>query len=108
MTPAQAIGMLDRQLAKHGETLSLRRGGTPPLSVNGRGFVRAFKPQDLVGEVQQGDTMVVLSPNSVGMFPIPILQGDKIVVAGRVKNVEAAEHVRMLDQVVRINVQVRG
>lgn len=105
MTPLQAIAMLDRQLARHGQTVTLARGAS---SVTIPGFVRGFRPEELVGDIQQGDLSAVLSPTNLGDFPVPVQHNDKLTVAGAVKNVESAEHVCMLDQLVRINLVVRG
>jgi hypothetical protein len=106
MTPVQAIAQLDRQLAKHGQTVVLTRSGSDPITM--AAFVRGYKPEDLVGDIQQGDLSVILSPTNIGAFPVPVREGDKVSVAGAVKNVQSAEHVRMLDQLVRINLTVRG
>lgn len=105
MTPAQAVAMLDKQLRAHGETVTARR--LPAADIPSRGFVRGYKPADLVGDIKQGDLRVTLSPTGLAAI-LPFKAGDKVLVAGAVKNVEQAEHVRMLDQIVRINLRVRG
>lgn len=105
MSPQQAIAMLDRQLAKHGQTLKLKRGSGALVEM--RGFVRGFKPNELVGTLQQGDRSVVLSPTHLGAFGVPRAQ-DKAVFADGSATVQAVEPVRLNDVLVRVNLVVRG
>ena len=108
MTPAHAIAKLARQLARHGQNVDLRKmaGGVIKSETKGvRAFVRGFKPDELVGAIQQGDRNIVLLPDAPAL---PLGKGDKIVIAGTVTNIESAEIVRMADMPVRVNVRVRG
>ena len=108
MTPEHAIAKLQRQLAKHGQNVGLRKvSNGQPLAVDfvQRASVRGFKPDELVGQIQQGDRNVVLLPDAVA---VALKKGDKIVIAGAAANVETAEIVRMNDVAVRVNVRVRG
>jgi hypothetical protein len=112
VTPTEAIAKLDNQMAKHGQTVTLRRRTTPtatdPLTIPA--FSRGYKPAELVGTIQQGDTMVVLSPtNLTGAFLSKLpTTADTIDVAGVTKQIKFIDPVRMLDVLVRINLQVRG
>jgi hypothetical protein len=108
MTPGASIAMLDRNIARHGQTVLLRRGST---EVTVRAFVREYKPDEIVGPIGQGDSNVVLSPTQIVGTPFataPLARNDKVVVRGRVRNIEAADPVLLDDQLVRINLQVRG
>lgn len=105
MTPTAAIAMLDRQLAVEGQTVTLDRDG---VTVQLPAFVRGYRPEELIGDIRQGDIAVVVSPTGLGTFSLPVRRNDKLTIAGAVKNVEAAEHLRMQDQLVRINLTVRG
>jgi hypothetical protein len=125
MTPADALAMLDSQLAEHGETIVLRRltlgpGGTQiPFSVNCLAFVRGYEPEQLVGGITQQDSRVILSPTQIvaagwtsGRGPtedrrIP-MKNNQAVVQGRAKNVEAAVGKYLNGELVRIEMQVRG
>jgi hypothetical protein len=109
VTPATAIGMLDRELARHGQTIVLSRAGGSPTDATCRGFVRGFKPDEIIGSVQQLDSKVILSPTSLGAgnWPIPV-DGDRVKVAGVWKRVMAATGVTLADTVVRVELQVRG
>lgn len=108
MTPADAIAMLDRQLAAHGEDISLRHmtGGAAASTETVRAFVRGYKPDEVVGAIQQGDGKITLSPNGLAQPP---KFNDKAVVGGvKVRNIQAVEEIRLAGVVVRYNLQVRG
>lgn len=108
MTPDHAIAKLQRQLALHGQNVDLRKiegGQTQSEALAQRAFVRGYKPEELVGQIQQGDRNVVLLPDAVA---VALKKGDKIVIAGATASVEVAEIVRMNDIAVRVNVRVRG
>lgn len=120
MTPARAIAMLDRQLAQHGEDVTLRRrSGAGTLDVTCRARPVAAKAGELVGEVRQTATMLVLSPTQIlaagwpsGLapgasederWPRP---GDEVVLDGRTRRISSAERFRLDGTVVRINLEV--
>ncbi|MGH6773116.1 hypothetical protein [Brucella tritici] len=108
MTPAHAIAKLERQLVRHGQNVDLRKmaGGAIESEVKGvRAFVRGFKPDELVGPIEQGDRNIVLLPEATALA---LKKGYKIVIAGTVTSVESVEFVRMTDVPVRVNVRVRG
>lgn len=108
MTPIHAIAKLLRQLDSHGQIVDLRKiagGQTQSEALARRAFVRGYKPDELVGQIQQGDRNVVLLPDAVA---VALKKGDKIVIAGAAANVETAEIVRINDVAVRVNVRVRG
>lgn len=110
MTPAAAIAMLDRQLAAHGEPVTLRRTGTPSdttLAVTA--FVRRAVADPLVpdSDAVQGATDIVLSPTGLTTFVPPVF-GDQADIGGRRVHVEAVETIRMGSTVVRYNLKVKG
>lgn len=113
MTPAQAIAMLDRQIAQHGQTVTLTRTvpNGSPITLTCRAFVRGYKPDELANGVVQGDSLVVLSPTALAGSPfasaLPV-RLDKLTTAGRKRNIEMADPVLMNDMLVRLNLQVRG
>lgn len=123
-TAAQFSNQLRRQIDQHGEPVTLRRivaGAAHDLALTA--FVRGFKPDQIAAGVQQGDRSAVLHPDDVvvatwlsgvavqpGENPdrrVP-KKGDKLIVAGRVCNIEAAEGVYLGTALVRINLVVRG
>lgn len=113
MTPWRAIAMLDRQIRAHGQPVTLRRMVTngDPVDLQVGAFVRGYKPEELVGGIAQGDTMVTLSPTSLAGSALeasPPRRNDKVLVDGRLRNVEMADPVRLAGTLVRLNLQVRG
>lgn len=114
MTPAEAIADLDAALVRRGENATLQRltsGVTVANSAACRAMVRNYKPDELVGAIVQGDTMAVISPTDLTAASWPsntVRTGDKIVVQGRRRNIEAAEPIYMAGTLVRVNLQVRG
>jgi hypothetical protein len=109
MTPAAAIAMLDRQIAAHGEPITLRRIGSPDTTLAARAFVRRAAVDDLApgSDAAVADTVLVLSPTGLTTF-VPPLRGDQADIAGRRVNVEQVETVRMGSAVVRYNLMVTG
>ncbi|WP_312795554.1 hypothetical protein [Tianweitania sp.] len=103
MTPACAIQMLERQLATHGQNVTLKLAGG---DVEARAFVRGMKPDELTGDLKQNDRKVTLSPSGRTK---EIAALDTVVIAGRDCMVEFDPDVVLLnDQPVRINLVVRG
>lgn len=104
--------MLDRTVGRHGQGVTLRRlSGGVQADLTVRAFVREYRPDEIVGAIAQGDSHVVLSPTQVAgsVFETAApARNDKVVIRGRVRNVQSAEPVFVGDQLVRINLQVRG
>ena len=75
--------------------------------------VLRHQPIDLggrTGGIQQGDSLVVLSPSRTPAVFVgqPLEANDRIVIAGRSRNVEYVDLVQIAGVTVRINVLVRG
>lgn len=108
MTAAEAIAMLDAQIAEHGQDVILRTGNTTTGQVTVRAFVRGYKPSELVGLVKQGDKMVALSPTGLGSFGEP-KANQIVVVDGRPRTIQGEpEYIRVGSTLVRINLTARG
>lgn len=116
MTPAQAVAALDRALAAGGTPVTLRRvSGTDPQTFTdcacpakvAGGAAPAALPG---GELAQAEIRVILSPSALAAagWPVPIRRGDKVLIAGRARQVEAAEAVELAGAVVRWNLRVAG
>lgn len=113
MTPKAAIAMLDRELAKHGQTVVLRRvvANADPLSLTFKAAVRGFQPRDITDGITLGMSNVIMSPTSLAgsAFAADLPRvNDKISIFGRLRNIEAADPVAINDVIVRINLQVAG
>lgn len=98
--------MLDAQIGRNGQTVKFKRGTGPVTTM--RGFVRGFKPQELVGTLKQGDRSIILSPTVLGVFGIPQDQDKVAFLAGGSATVQSVEKIHMDDVLVRINLVVRG
>ncbi len=104
------IAKLDRQLAKKGEDVVLRRYsgmGLARVATNTtvRATVREYRPTEFIGGVIQGDVKVVMTPT--GLTALPQV-GEFVVFGGREHRIEAAPVVRMDGVVVRMDIQARG
>lgn len=119
---------LDQMLRSDGQEIILRRvvGTTVQTSVDCTcmAFVRGYRPDELVGAVIQGDSEVIISATDIiaaqwpGGEPVqspPVAtdprvprKGDKVIIAGRVRNVEAAAPIYIANELHRINIQARG
>lgn len=89
-----------------------------------RAFVRGYKPNELVGSIVQGDSLVTISVTDIERAKWPGAQvvkspavttdprvpttNDKTVIAGKTRNIQAATPFYLDGQLVRIEMQVRG
>lgn len=111
MTPQQAIAALDRSIAKYGQTVQLRRGTTtaPVATASVKAHVRGYKPDELVSGIMQNDSLVILSPTGLEEWPGGTPKKDDFVtIDGRLRSILAVGLFKMRDQVVRIEMQVKG
>lgn len=114
MTPDQSIAALDRQLAAHGQKVTLRRytapSGTPRPKTDladTPSFVRAVKADDLVGEVKQTSSKVTLSPTNI-MSLWPLKTSDKVLIDGTEREIMAVKPIKLADTLVRCDLVVAG
>jgi hypothetical protein len=108
MSPEAAIGMLDRQLAEHGEDVILRHtaAGGVQSSETVRAFVRGYKPNEIAGEVEQGDELLIISPTGLGASA---KKGDRVSIGSRTRTIASVPvELRLGGQVVRIELRVNG
>ena len=111
MFAANAIAMLDRQLAQHGKTVTVMRGNpdAPTASVSAKGFVRGDRATDISGEsgILQRTSTIVLSPTDFAAWPAPLpRKGDWATVAGQTRTIVEFDHIALNDIVVRIELTV--
>lgn len=110
MTPAQAIAALDRQLAAHGQSVIHRRfTGSPrvPTDTPLRAFVRAVKEEEIVGEIKQTASKVIVSPtDTVSVWPIK--ESDVFVIDGKQRDISQVKPFKMDDELVRCELMVAG
>lgn len=119
MTPAAAIAMLDRQLAANGQDVVLQRlaAGAVAQAVTVRAFVRGFAADELTDSISQQDSKVILSPTGLDgwssgavspLDPRVPIKGNRCVIDGRARAVEAGVAIRMAGEIVRIELAVKG
>lgn len=110
MTPDQSISDLDRMLAGDGEDVRIRpRGDLVGDGVVVRAFVRGYRPDELAGGVQQGDSEAIISPTGLAAAGLPKLERQmKLKVGDRWTNIEFANPVRQGGMIVRWNCWIRG
>lgn len=87
MTAAEARQMWRQLIDAYGETITLRRVGSPSIDRSVRARVTGFAPEELVGGVNQGQRKVIVLAEDVETsgFPLPIKSGanDRVVVGGK-------------------------
>lgn len=105
-----AIADLDAELAETGQGVTLRRvvANAPAIERPFRAFVRGYRPDEIAGGIQQGDTLVVMSPTSLPADFTDLKRNDRVIIDGRTRNVEYVDPVRIDGVLVRINALVRG
>lgn len=124
MTPASALASLDRQLASHGEDVVLQRvtgsNNQVTFSVTVRAMVRAISAEELAAGIAQTDSVVILSPTQIAaaQWPGPSAppvgdarlprKGDRVVVQGRLRNVDLVKPIYLGSALVRIELRVLG
>lgn len=124
------IAGLDGALARYGQNITLRSvvpGQAPnaqiTFDVECRAFVRGYSANELVGGITQSDSRVIMSPTEIIRegWPGPNSsatptnadrripkKGDKAVINGKVRNVEAAVGIYVDNELVRIEMRVLG
>lgn len=123
MTPE--VATLDRALALTGEKVVLRRQyGSSPNSwaeVECLAFVRGYVADQLVTGIYQTEMLAIISPTNIerakwpggsglaasGDPRLPKI-GDKLVVRGGQRNVEAVGPIYVRGELVRIEMRVKG
>ena len=124
MIPERAA--LDRAIARAGMTVRLSRttGAMPnqtTVAADVPAIVRAYRTEQLVGTVTQGDSNVILSPTDIERagWPggTPPTNGtdarvpkttDKVVFLGRSCSIIAVKPLYIRGELARIDLQVRG
>lgn len=130
MSAFEEIRDLDAALALDGEDVVLRRvtGTTNQIAFDCdcRAFVRGYQPHELVAGsgIAQGDSKVIISPTQINatgwpgarplsepastLDPRVPRRGDKIMINGKLRTIEAADPKSIDGQLVRLELQVRG
>ncbi|MHC2241494.1 hypothetical protein [Bradyrhizobium elkanii] len=125
MTPDESLDQHIRALEENGETVLVRRyAGVGPARAVAKeaavlAKVKGYQPQDIVGEIQQGDRHVILLNDPAAAVPtgkvalstmLPLSKRDFLVIAGVEVSIEAVDDAtrRIQGQVIAFEIQVRG
>lgn len=117
MTPQAAHLIYRRMMAAHGETVAIRRyTGTgqnrPRHDTNVMARVMDYKPEEIVGTIQQGDRKVILAYQDLihAQFAIPVKSTDKLVVRGKELAIQSVDDNsrRIGTELIAYVLQVRG
>lgn len=107
-----SLSSLNRQLAKKGAPVTLRREdyGVNAVDATVLGIVRGAKPEELVGGLNQFEATVVVSPSGLAAagWPLPVKAGDVVIHQGRTRTVVSATPIAIGDTVVRYDLKVSG
>lgn len=97
-----------RLIKSRGETVILRRD--PATDVSCMAAVLQFQPNELVGDIRQGDRRVVISNEEIvtASWPGPPVMKDRVVIAGKVFTITAADTRRVQDVIIGHWLVVRG
>lgn len=129
LTPPDMIEALDRDLTTAGQDvilqhLTLAPGGTQIVfEAKCRAKVSGYAPKDLVGGITQDNAQVIISATEINRtgWPGPATKptstdcrvpskslGDKVVINGKQRAVEAAVGIYVAGELVRIEIRVLG
>jgi hypothetical protein len=84
-----------RMILSRGRMMTLRREGTPPLSVDLIGFPRGFRPDEIKGGVVQGDQQVEILTDELedAGWPDAPERPDRLMFDGTTTTVQGARPV---------------
>lgn len=82
-----------QELDQNGEAVVVRRLGSPNVEANARARVTGYRLDEISSGIAQGSRRVLLSVEDLidAGWPVPPRRNDKIVVRGRVLNVEQVD-----------------
>lgn len=106
----EVIADLDAELAETGQTVTLRRvvPNAPAVEKPFRAFVRGYRPDEIVGGIQQGDSLVIMSPTGLPAEFSDLKRGDRVIINGRTRNIGYVDPVYIGGTLTRINALVTG
>lgn len=117
MTPAAARSALRRQIAQHGEAVTVRRySGTGEARSSAdyatTGRVTGYLPDQLAGNLQQGDRKVIMAYEDLAATAIalPLLITDKLVLRGKELAIKALDDNtrRLAGEIIAYEIGVAG
>lgn len=107
MTPAELIADLDASLMRRGTLVQLRKSNSAEGQVSVPAKWRGYKPAEVIGLIQAGDTKVILSPTGLEEFGVPPQNGF-VVIDGKPRRIIVPTPIFDRGVLVRIELAVRG
>lgn len=83
----------EKLIEKYGEDITLRRinvSPTPNTDITVRARVMGYQPEEMLGGIQAGDIRLIVMASDVTFNP-PLKVGDKALVRGKLRNIEAVD-----------------
>lgn len=115
MTPSEASASYRVMMNAVGETVTIRRytgSGANPTYFDADVMARVtdYLPHEIVGDIQQADRKIILLAEDMidAQVPLDLRNGDKVVVRGKVLNIEAADDNTRRIQGVLIAFEIRA
>lgn len=106
MTPASAIASLDRQIAEHGQSVTLAKIGVA-TPVTTTAHVRAMKETEIVGRMQARWFKAILSPTGLSSV-LPLRNDDLCTIGGEEMVIRAYRPILVAGTLVRVELEVAG
>jgi len=106
MSAQEVAAMIDEA----GETVVLRRLGTPNVDVTLKASIRQYQSNELTTSIIQGDAVAHISNREIAAaaWPGPPHKDDKLIRDGKQLNVESCESRNYREDVALHILQVRG
>ena len=106
MTPKGVTDFIERR----GQTVTVRRPGSPSVEASVKAFVKDFSPAELQGNLQQGDRRVIVAHLSLvrESWPVPPRYGDQVDAGGLTYVVQSSNPLNIGELVARYDLVVRG
>lgn len=107
---------IEAEVTTYGQQVILRRldalTGTSLTQTDVTLFavVRGYQPQQLVGNIAEGDRRVIIGNKAIlaAEWPGPPRRNDRVVIDGKETNIIACDTANVGGEIVRHDIQVRG
>ena len=105
------VASIAARIEREGEPITLTRvTDAGPVSAGVTAFVRGYRPQELVNDIQQGDREMRIAPSALEAqgFPGAPVRPDQVLIGDAYATVQSCETVRLRGVPAMHVVQVRG
>ncbi len=110
---ATAAAKVAKALSRYGQPMTLRRRvgtGSTFVSVVVRGVDQDYKPDEIVGDIAQGDKRITISNAEIALanWPGPPRRGDAVLMEGRLWTVQGSDARTLSSTILAHVLHVRG